>query len=107
MKAKLLAVVLGLSLASGTALACPSDQFQRQGGSFKWMVSGQYNGQDFTRQGQGLRSLRQLYRQHVSKRGQRRGDGDRGQRRRPNLQSLTVKVKFVPARRNVLVPTVN
>ncbi len=59
MKTRLLAIAATLALTLSTgAMACPKDQFQRQSGNFRWMISGQFNGQQFTQRGQNLRQLR-------------------------------------------------
>ena len=75
MKLTALAVVLGLALSTGVA-ACPKDEFQEQRGSFRWMVSGSFNGQNFQYRGQGPRNfrvmLRQLLREYRETRGERR-----------------------------------
>ena len=77
-KAVILAAVLGLALSGGVS-ACPQDQFKEQGGNFRWLVQGTFNGQQFRQSGNGARSFRLLffrllreYREESGKRGKRR-----------------------------------
>ena len=104
MKTKLLALALGLSLASSAVLACPTEQFQRQSGNFTWMANGQFNGQPFTARGDSLRDLRAFLVQfRGTKKRAKGGDGDRGHNRPPRRP---VPVHVRERSRSMFVPVV-
>ncbi len=56
MKLKMVALVAGLMLST-SVFACPNEVFQRQTGSFDWMVSGSFNGQRFSSSGSSYAEL--------------------------------------------------